>query len=131
MYYKGKKRRHSRYWWRRIRSRKYRPLLIKKTIQFVIVTIAICLLAILTGGRYGLYCLIWFFIAGIIIVSLRLNLRAEESLGRSQKQQDSKAVLKPQGINVASQHNPQKSNHRINEIPSEKSKTRSQKTSST
>ena len=129
MYYKGKKRRHSRYWWRRIRSRKYKPLLIKKTVQFVAVTIAICLLAILTGGQYGLYCLAWFFIVGVILISLRQNLIAMESLNRSRDQKDSKNVLKFQEIKTASKQKQQKSNHRIEEIPPEKSKNKSQKTS--
>ena len=129
MYYKGKKRRHSRYWWRRIRSRKYRPLLIKKSIQFVVVTVAICLLAILTGGRYGLYCLAWFFIAAVILISLRQNLHAMKSLEQSKKRQNSKTVLKFQEIKAASQQTAKKSNHRIDEIPSKNTKNKSQKTS--
>ena len=52
-----------------------------------------------------------------------------ESLGRSRKQKDSKAVLKFQEIKAASQQTAKKSNHRIEEIPPEKSKTKSQKTS--
>ena len=128
MYFKGKKRRDSRYWWRRIRSRKYRGLLIKKSIQLGIVTIAICLLAILTRGRYGLYGLAWCIITGLILISLRQNLGDTQSLESPRKPQTSK-TLKLQEITAASQQTPQKSNHRIDEIPSKKSKTESQKTS--
>ena len=127
MYYKGKKRRDSRYWWRRIQSRKYRPLLIKKSIQLVIVTAAICLLAILTRGHYGLYCLAWFFIAGVILISLRQNFTAMEPLERSQKQQDSKSKQKK--IKAPSQQAAETSTCTIKEIPPKSTKTRSQKTS--
>jgi hypothetical protein len=90
---------------------------------------AICLLAILTGGRYGLYCLAWCLIVVLILFSLRQNLIAMESLERSRKRQGSKAVIKFQEIKSASKQNQQKSNHRIEEIPPGKSKTKSQKTS--
>ena len=127
MYYKGKKRRDSRYWWRRIRSRKYRGLLIKKSIQLAIVTAAICVLAILTGGRYDLYFLIWCLIVGVIFISLKQNLRDTESLEQPQEQRHSKSKL--QDITTASQQTPEKSAYPIDEIPSKKTKTKSQKTS--
>ena len=52
-----------------------------------------------------------------------------ESLENSQEQKESEAVLKFQEIKTASQQTDEKSNQRIEEIPSEKSKTKSQKTS--
>lgn len=77
--YKGKKRRDSRHWWRRIQSRKYRRVLIIEAVLLVIVTSAVFLLAYLGSIHYGLCLLAWCLAVGIILIPLINSLRRTES----------------------------------------------------
>ena len=133
MYYKAKKRRESRYWWRRIRSRKYRPLLFKKTVQVTIVTIALALLAYLTYGQsvllYYLYCLAWCLMVGIVIFQIKQELSDTQSTKIHKKRRSSKKLSKPHKIKAVARRTAKTSAYRIDEIPAERIKTESQKTS--
>jgi hypothetical protein len=133
MYYKAKKRRDSRHWWRRIRSRKYRPLLFKKTIQVTVVTIALGLLAYLTYGQsvllYLLYLLAWCLMIGIVIVQIKQELNDTQFLKVPRKHRKPKKLPKQRKIKVFSRRTAKTSKYRIDEMPAERIKTKSQKTS--
>jgi hypothetical protein len=127
--YKGKKRRDSRHWWRRIQSRKYRRVLIKKSVVVVIVTAGMYLLARLSSGRNGLCLLAWCIIMCTILIPFKKILRCTESKEPPQGQQTSGRMPKPQEIKATSQLTTQASTYRIDEIPSKSIKTESQETS--
>ncbi|MBN1806150.1 MAG: hypothetical protein JW837_12960 [Sedimentisphaerales bacterium] len=129
MYYKGKKRRDSRYWWRRMWSRKYRPLLIKKTLQITMVTIALSLLALLTAAYGMLYFLAWCLIVGIIIFPLQRQLSDTQSVEHLLKTQKSKTFSKSQKVKTISQQTAKAPIHPVKEIPPKKIEAESPKTS--
>lgn len=79
MYAYYKKRRDSRHWWRRIQSRKYRRELIVRSTLVVIVTVTMCLLALLISGLNVLCLLAWCFIVSIILIPFTTNLRVPKT----------------------------------------------------
>lgn len=127
--YKGKKRRDSRHWWRRIQSRKYKRVLIKKSVQVVMVTAGMYLLACLSSGRNSLCLLAWCLIVCTILVPFKKKLRGTESKKSPQEQQTSRRVSKPQEIKATSQLTIKTSIYHIDEIPSKSINTESQETS--
>lgn len=127
--YKGKKRRHSRHWWRRILSRKYRRLLFITSTLILIVTAALFLLASMSSGRNELCFLLWCLIVGIILVpSIMIFRRKESEEVWPQTQHASVILSKSQEIETDLQQNPEASEHRIKEIPSKSINTQSQQT---
>jgi hypothetical protein len=129
MYYKAKKRRESRYWWRRMWSRKYRPLLIKKTIQIMVVTVALTLLALLTTALSILYFLVWCLIVGIIIFHLQRELSNTEFIVIPRKMRKSRKVSKPRKIKAIAQRTAKTPLIPIKEVPPKKIESESPKTS--
>ncbi|MBW7992841.1 MAG: hypothetical protein FVQ84_22865 [Planctomycetes bacterium] len=127
--YKGKKRRDSRHWWRRIRSRKYKRVLIKKSVLVVMVTAGMYLLASLNSGRNGLCLLAWCLIVCIILIPFKKILRGKESKEPPQRQQVSRRVSKPQEVKATSHLTTKASTYHIDEIPSKSINTESQETS--
>ena len=100
--YKGKKRRDSRHWWRRIQSGKYRRLLIIEIVLVLIVTGAMFLLAYLSGVRYSLCLLAWPLVVVIILIPLIMKLRRTKSERPSKPQRTSAKLSKPQEVKTSS-----------------------------
>ncbi|MCP4258688.1 MAG: hypothetical protein GY774_14485 [Planctomycetes bacterium] len=127
--YEGKQRRDSRHWWRRIQSRKYRRVLIVKSVLIVMVTAVMFLLASLSSVGNGLCLLAWCLVVGIILIPFQKNLRGTQSKESPQAQQTSRRVSKPQEVGTTSQRTIKASTYRIDEILSKNINTESQETS--
>jgi hypothetical protein len=128
--YRGKKRRDSRHWWRRIQSRKHRRLLIVDIILLAMVTAAIYLLAAFRPAPGSLYLLAWCIGAALILVPSALIIRASEAKNTPRPQNVTPAVSQPAELDSASQQTGKDSAHRIKEIPSKSTDRQSQHTES-
>ncbi|MHC4160405.1 MAG: hypothetical protein ACYSSO_15170 [Planctomycetota bacterium] len=127
--YKGRKRRDSRHWWRRIQSHKYRRVLITKSVQVVIVTAGMYLLASLSSGLNGLCLLAWCLIVCTILVPLKKILRGKKSKEPPQVQQALRKLSTSQEIKPTPPPTTKASTYHIDEIPSKNINTESQDTS--
>jgi len=113
--YKGKKRRYSRHWWRRIQSRKYRRVLIIEAFLLLLVTAAMLFLAFPGGVPKSICLLAWCLIAGIILLPLIMSLRRPESMP-SREHQTLAGMPKIQDVDTSSPQPAEASNSRIKEI---------------
>ena len=110
-------------------SRKYRPLLIKKTIQIMMVTIALSLLTLLTTAHHILYFLAWCLIVSVIVFPLQRELSDAQSVEHPLKTQRSKTFLNSQKVKTLSQQAAKTPILPVKEIPSRKIEAESPKTS--
>ena len=124
--YIGKKRRGSRYWWRRIQSRKYRRVLIVKSILVVVVTAVMFLLASRSSVGNGLCLLAWCLVVGIILIPFKKNLRGTQSKEWSKAQQTPARPSKSKEFGAYSQRPAEASISHIKEVKSKTINTQSQ-----
>ena len=124
--YVGKKRRDSRHWWRRIQSRKYRRVLIIKSILLVMVTAIMYMIASKSSFGNGLCLLAWCLVVGIILIPFKKILRGKQSKESSQAQQILARSSKHKEFGAYSKQSAEASISRIKEVKSKTINTRPQ-----